>query len=85
MSRVFSLSVALDLLPCKGLFGFRHFKKPPAKLFGFGKFSGLLYGNWDCQASKALTNMSGMTMPALLIHKNIFRLSGPRKHLDVHQ
>ena len=24
----------------KGLFGYQYFKKPPAKLFGFGKFSG---------------------------------------------
>jgi hypothetical protein len=32
---------------------------------------------------KALTNMSRMVMPALLICRNIFRLPGPRRHLDV--
>jgi hypothetical protein len=34
---------------------------------------------------KALTNIARMVMPALLICKNIFRLSGPWIHLDVHQ
>jgi hypothetical protein len=31
---------------------------------------------------KALTNMSRMVMPALLTCRNIFRLSGPQRHLD---
>jgi len=31
---------------------------------------------------KALTNMSRMVMPALLICRNIFGMSGPRIHLD---